>query len=360
MADIRPTLQSAAWAMTGFLDAAEAVLRTDRTSTELRLYFYAVTQAGWRELRDLFRVWLRLVPRPATAYIGTDHALTESDALATMRDDGVSVRLLRRYNGVYHPKVMWFVAGAGGQLLVGSNNLTLDGLKSNIEFATLTQLVQPDAILNNWHAAVHAASDPLSDELLDNYANERQQFGEARARARVAATFTWSRRSSAVVPRREGAGRTIERTAPTTPAAPMAPRVASVGDPVLGDLVVEIMPLETGTGGSQIQIPMAAADSFFRLGSDVGDQISVVLNNITTGDDRTLTMTRFANRTARLVIKELDYRDRPCVVVFRRAGRRRFDFEIVRRAIDPDRYRSLIDRCGPPTREGSRRWAIVR
>lgn len=359
MADMRPTLQSAAWAMTGFLDAAEAVLRTDRTSTELRLYFYAVTEAGWRELRDPVRAWLGLVSRPVTAYIGTDHALTESDALVAMRNDGVGVRLLRRYNGVYHPKVIWFVTDGGGQLLVGSNNLTLDGLKSNIEFATLTQLGQPDGILDNWHAAVHAASDPLSDELLASYANERQQFGEARARARVAATFTWSRRSSAAAPRGEGAGRATARGVPTTPVAPVAPRLPSVGDLVSGDLVVEIMPLETGTGGSQIQIPMAAADRFFRLGPRVGDQITVVLNNVTAPADRTLTMTRFANRTARLVIKELDYRDRPCVVVFRRAGRRRFEFEIVRRAIDPDRYRSLIDRCGPPTREGSRRWAIV-
>ena len=135
-----------------------------------------------------------------TAYIGTDHALTESDALTSMKDDGVSVRLLRRYNGIYHPKVAWFVAETGGQLLVGSNNLTFDGLRSNIEFATLTQLTRVDENLNHWHEAVHAASDEATDPLIGSYAREQQSFGEARARARVAGAFTWSERSSGGTP----------------------------------------------------------------------------------------------------------------------------------------------------------------
>jgi hypothetical protein len=84
----------------------------------------------------------------------------------------------------------------------------------------------------------------------------------------------------------------------------------------------------------------------------------LVLNNVANDDSRRLTMTRFANRTARLVIKELEYRDRPCVLLIRPVGRRRYDFEIVRRSLDPDRYRELIGRCGPPTRAGSRRWTI--
>ncbi len=375
MSDTRPTLRSAAWTMTGFLDAATHLLQTDRASSELRLYFYAVTGAGWRELSAAADTWKRAIGgRSITAYVGTDHALTDPAALTVMRDGGVAIRLLRRYNGVYHPKVVWFVEAGAGHLLVGSNNLTLDGLKSNIEFATLTRLGGPDTSLDAWHSAVHAGSDPIDDDLLKAYGKEREAFGEARAKAKVAGTFTWSKRASAggppvaAAPAR-GVG-AAPAAAPRAPAArPLAPAPAAaagapglgigIGASTRGDLVLEIMPRETGTGGSQVQAPMRAARSFFGLGVGRHAQVAVSLRNVLTGEDRPLTMTRFSNSTARLVIRELDYRDRPCVVQFRRTGPGTFDFEIVRESIDPTRYRELIRRCGAPTRSGSRRWIQI-
>jgi hypothetical protein len=352
--------------MTGFLDAARYLLQNDRTATELRLYFYAVTTAGWRELSADVATWKAVTAdRTVTAYIGFDHALTDPKALEEMRDASVAIRLLRRYNGIYHPKVLWFVEAGAGHLLVGSNNLTLDGLKSNIEFATLTQLVAADVNLDNWHGAVHMASDPLTGDLLDGYGREREAFGKARAKAKVAGTFTWSKRSSGGTPPRIPVilpitARKKRRAAPKPiiiPAGPTA--LPNLGSPAIDDLILEIMPLETGTGGSQIQIPMQAAREFFRLRNGAYAQVAVSLRNVATGDQRNLTMTRFRNATARLVIRELDYRDRPCFVLFRRTGTRKFDFEIVRLAIDPDRYRLLLSRCGSPTRIGSRRWVHV-
>lgn len=362
MTNSRPTLQSAAWAMTGFLDAAIDRLRNDHSSAELRMYFYAVTQPGWRELSAAIGVWIAYQPaRSVTAYVGTDHALTDRAALEAMRTQGLSVRLLRRYNGVYHPKMMWFVEGGAGYLLAGSNNLTFDGLKSNIEFATLTRLQHADPNLQAWHDAVHRASDPLADDLLDSYSREKEAFGKARAKAKVAGTFTWTKRSSGGTP-------PAVPTPPPIPvaasAAPVVPAVIPVVVPTLGPatptaVILEIMPLETGTGGSQIQIPMRAARQFFGLGSGPRARIKVALTNVATGDSRTLTMTRFRNATARLVIRELDYRDRPCVVLFRRTAAGAFAFEIVRESIDPDRYRALYRHCGPPTRKGSRRWTYT-
>lgn len=75
---------------------------------------------------------------------------------------------------------------------------------------------------------------------------------------------------------------------------------------------------------------------------------------------RELTMTVFPNNTVRLVISELEYRDRPCVIVFRRRGPSDYEFEIVRKSIVPGQYRLLIDGCDRRTRTGSRRWGIVR
>ncbi len=123
-------------------------------------------------------------------------------------------------------------------------------------------------------------------------------------------------------------------------------------------MILEIMDRETGTGGSQIQIPMDAAQPFFGLPNRGGASIQVHLQNIATREDRVLTMTRYANHTTRLVIHELDYRDRPCVIVFRRTAPMRFSFEIVRESLEPGRYRNLIQQCNPPTRSGSRRWAL--
>ena len=42
-------------------------------------------------------------------------------------------------------------------------------------------------------------------------------------------------------------------------------------------------------------------------------------------------MTVFANKTVRIVISDLEYRDRPCVLIFRRMSEGRYEYEIVPR-----------------------------
>jgi hypothetical protein len=62
------------------------------------------------------------------------------------------------------------------------------------------------------------------------------------------------------------------------------------------------------------------------------------------------------NSTARLSIRELEYCSRPCVLIFTKRQRGNFDFELIRRAIDPSRFDSLIAQCKqkPP----ARRWKL--
>jgi hypothetical protein len=255
-----------------------------------------------------------------------------------MEAANVHVRLLRRYQGIYHPKMLWFVDGAGGRLLGGSNNLTGPGLRQNIEFASLISFAVSDSNLDEWHRTIHAASDPAMPALINSYRRDKARFDRRRARAKVV-TFTWEQRTSGLPPTAPPIGQTL------------AP-------PLTGDLVVEIMPLETGGGGTQIQIPSEAA-SYFGLPPGVGATTTVDLVNRTTGESRPLTMTRFANRTSRLVIRELDTRDRPCVVVFRRTAAGTMEFEIVPLALDPTRYRTLLAYGVNRTRSGSRHWGFV-
>ena len=298
----------------------------------LRMFFYAVTCSGWREIRKTVKRWQRLAKgRSVVVYAGTDHALTEPAALEMMQGDKVDVRLMEEYQGVFHPKVVWLEGTDANVVWVGSNNLTKAGLLQNIEFAVVVRSAEVPEPLKRWAEAVAAGSSALTSERLASYASERRHFEVSRAKAE-ATTFTWSKKKE--------------------------PTSHLVSDTAIGDLILEVMPRETGTDGTQIQFPRQAVEAFFDL-TDVGAQKAIILSPRGIAESRSLTMTVFDNRTVRLSISDLEYRDRPCVIVFRRMGDRRVQFDIVPQSIFPTRYRELLSRCGKRTRKGSRRWAIV-
>lgn len=332
-------MRTAAWAITDFLSAVEQVCAADKQSLQLRMYFYAATESGWKRIRKSILNWRKShETRVVTAYIGTDHALTDAAALEAMQGEGVEVRLMRHYRGTFHPKVIWFVGNPGSTILAGSNNLTEDGLRNNIEFATVTTLPQVDANLQTWHDEIHKASEPATAALIKTYAKEKEKYGQRRATSGQGGEFTWSKRTS---------GASVKK--------PIAKVSAAVGPGGPG-LILEVMPRETSEEGRQVQIPLAVARKFFGLGNTVGGSINLELNNSDTQESRTLIFTLNRNSTARLSIRELEYSSRPCVLIFTKRGRGKFDFEIVRRAIDPSRFDALIAECKqtPP----DRRWKL--
>ena len=319
-----------------------AGLLADSRSNEIQLFFYAVTESGWKAIRASFRRWLaRSSGRTIRAYVGTDHAITEAEAVRLMVNDGLVVRLMTTYQGVFHPKVIWMRGRGGSTVWIGSNNLTRDGLLNNIEFAAMLKSTSVPPELDKWAQAVHAGSFDFSDELLDSYESEREAYGRQRASL---GNFTWSRRELG-----QGARR------PVTPL--QVRRRHGLGQ--RGNLVLEVMPRETGFGGKQIQFPMQVATTFFGLPTHVGASRIIRLSPSWVKDSRDLTMTIFGNHTVRLVIRELDYRDRPCVLLFSRQRNGSFSFEIVPRSVFPARYRELLEKCGATTRHGSRRWGII-
>lgn len=243
---------------------------------------------------------------------------------------------MRHYTGIFHPKVIWFVGKAGNTILAGSNNLTEDGLRNNIEFATVTKLAQPDVNLQAWHDLVHKASEIATAALIKSYAKEKEKYGQRRANS--GGDFTWSKRTS---------GASVKK------ANARASAKAGAGG---SRLILEVMPRETSEEGRQVQIPLAAARSFFGLGERAGSSINLDLQNVDTQESRALVFTLNRNATARLSIRELEYSSRPCVLVFTKRSRGRFNFELVRRAIDPSRFDGLIADCiqSPP----ARRWNL--
>jgi len=338
-----PTLVAASWSVTALRDSF--LQHLERIGgQELRLFFYAVTESGWAEVRRGVHQWLSGKPnRAVVAYLGTDHGITDAEAIRQMERDGVQVRLMTDYSGTFHPKLIWLRAAGRNYFWIGSNNLTRDGLLHNIELAVTLDSKRVPSTLRRWVAEVHNGSVPLDETLLQEYEKERQDFGERRVRL---GTFTWSRREKhSVLPGRKRHFRS------RVPDKSLAAR--------RGDLVVEVMPRETGEGGKQIQLPVKAAMGFFGLKGHVGETRTISLTPAWIRDARNLTMTVFGNHTVRLVIRELDYRDRPCVLMFRRRGKSVFQFDIVSRSVFPAKYRELLRRCKPPTRSGSRRWGVV-
>ena len=326
-----PTGSFARWDVTAFKDSLISTLKDDneKDDANLRLYFYAVTMRGWDEIRGGIRRWMKFHRRRnVVAYVGTDHAITDPQGLESMRSDGVAVRIMENYRGVFHPKVVWLDRPARCQVWIGSNNLTRDGLLNNIEFAVAIQSDCAPQELQKWADKVHAGSTALTKGNLESYRIERRAFEQKRAKSKITA-FTWSCKNEPVTGRRAM---------------------------TKGDLVMEIMPKETGIGGKQIQVPIQAAKEFFELEDS---KVIILAEKNNRRSKRELTLTLFRNLTARLVINELEYRDRPCVILFHRTRPDRYNFEIISKLISPRRYENLLGICDRRTRKGGRRWGIA-
>jgi hypothetical protein len=325
------TARIGSWDVTQLRDSLLLELGNDKRSHTLKIFTYAITDAGWLELQAKVVRWLKgAAHRQVVAFVGTDHGLTDPDALTRLQKDGVDVRLMVAYSGVFHPKVFWLQGDRSSSVWIGSNNLTRDGLLNNVEFAALIkcQYAAP-ASLVDWANSIEGGSVPLTDELIASYRRERDVFERKRAAAR-SGTFTWSKKRE---PRRS-AGERLKA----------------------GDLLIEIMPQET-RGGNQVQIPKAAAEQFFGL-SGIGSHITIRLRRAGTPVTRTLTLTVFGNNTVRISLNELEYRDRPCLVKFHKLVGGVVEFEIIPQNIFPSRYRELLTACQHQTRAGSRRWTI--
>lgn len=328
-----PTWMSGEWSIAAFRDSLVAALGQDAVGTTLSLYFYAVTQSGWDEVREPILRWKRdLAGRTVRLFVGTDHGITDPTALQRIKEDGGKVRIMDRYRGVYHPKVVWLQGSEGHVVWVGSNNLTRDGLLHNVEFALLIRTLEVPDALHRWAQAIAIASVEATRNLIRSYEKQRRRFERERG-DRKTTTFIWEGRSEP-----EGTTET-----PATDA---------------GNLIVEVMPRETGDAGRQLQLPVSAARSFFGVGS-VGSSKTIQLQAKNSARTRIRTMTVFDNSTVRMTISDLEYGDRPCVLVFQRLSEDRFEYEIVPRNIFPDRYSNLLALCRKPTRRGSRRWGVA-
>ena len=174
---VLPTCAFDSWQVTALRDSLLAELANDKVSDALQMFFYAVTQSGWKEIRRSVMRWKRSKPhRTVVVYVGTDHAITDPRAMELMQQDEIEIRLMDTYRGVFHPKLIWLKGNTNNLIWVCSNNLTKDGLLHNIEFAALVKFRKAPSGLTHWVAAVSSGSSKLTAELFGSYKEERERL----------------------------------------------------------------------------------------------------------------------------------------------------------------------------------------
>ena len=317
-----------------FRDELTHFLDSDTRYNQINMYFYAVTQPGWDLIWPSVQTWMsKRSNRKINVYCGISNWLSDPSALAEMmRVFPRKVWIVKRGHGVFHPKAYIFRARNQADCFIGSNNLTRPGMTSNFELGARLTLRPADdfdwKMLVEWESKVRSISTPLTKDLLAIYEEEYLQMkclprdhsgvvGKSRVRLQAAA--------------------------------------ASAGLPAARSAIMEVMPRETGTGGSQLQIPKQVAIALFGL--PPGGQRSIRLRDVETNHVSHLTFTDYGNSTRRLSIGRLTQVPRPRIIWFNRANGG-FEFNIVSRAINPSEYERLLSKCLSRTSPNSKRWGM--
>jgi HKD family nuclease len=313
------------------LTSLKATLKEDKACHTLEVFMYQVTMSGWDLLRPSFERWMKAKPdRTVLAYIGTGHALTDPAVLREMNALDIKVFMPRNIPGTYHPKVFYLHSGRQHFLWTGSNNLTGSGLSKNIEFSVLIQAAKPFEAFERWRKIVVQASSVATETLITSYEEERIEYA---ALKKAVPPFTWGEK------KKVGGGRLG-----ASPAVKKFP---------LGSLGIEVMKKET-SNGKQIQIPLEVYTGFFK------SRRKLNLRNVQTGQVKRITMSYFErSNTARIVVSELELSDRPCFLVIHPPKEGIYDFEIVKRADQRERYDALLVACNQQTRTQSKQWGII-
>lgn len=156
------------------LSAIRAMLVGERPRA-LGIAFAFISINGMSELTKLLRR-NRLPFRRLVA--GIDYAITHPEALTAARQAGWDVRICKARGGIFHPKIIVggkrFLAegtiGSPSCAYIGSGNLTLGGLKRNIECAVLTKDGTCVSEAATAFGAIWRKSKALTPSALNDYA----------------------------------------------------------------------------------------------------------------------------------------------------------------------------------------------
>jgi hypothetical protein len=316
-----------------FRDQVIDYLKKDKKSTTLNMYFYAITKAGWDYIWPFVDTWKMNSPnREVFIYCGLANWVTDPNALTEML-----IKLPQRSfvvtkrKPVFHPKAFIFNEKNYNTCFLGSNNLSGPGLSSNYELGvsikyTNKELAKPKG-LATWEKEIRSIAVPLTYQLHAIYKEEYDKM------ARLP-------RNPGVIGKKQVGH-------------PILAKAAGLPDP--GVAIMEVMPKETGSGGTQLQIPLEVARAFFHLPS--GKHIIVNLKDESTGVLSSVKLTDFYNKTSRLSISRLASEPKPRMIWFKKQNGK-YIYNIVSKKINPKEYERLLLLCPFQTSSVSKHWGM--
>jgi len=102
-----------------------------RSSRQIKIAVAFALETGAKHIVGLFKQ-CKIEPGTITVIVGTSFHITEPDALRTLLDYGIKLRVLRAGH-TYHPKVYCFEHNGYRDILIGSANLSASAFTTNVE-----------------------------------------------------------------------------------------------------------------------------------------------------------------------------------------------------------------------------------
>jgi HKD family nuclease len=176
---ILPTHSVGADPAATFREAIERQLAGDAETKKLRIYAYAITDAGWAWLHPKLDAWrASREGRQVEVFVGLDNDASHPAALrAVLRASPRDSYVIGAPSCCFHPKAFLFEGQGGLEVFLGSNNVSRKGMFDNFELGVAFRVNTEDAghqSLVSWEAAVRRSSEPLTEEIIAVYDEERQ------------------------------------------------------------------------------------------------------------------------------------------------------------------------------------------
>lgn len=261
---------------------------------------------------------------------------------------------------VFHPKVYLFEGASEVAAIMGSSNLTAGGLLRNFEAGVCLELdkAAPDdqeiiLQLEDLWETYRNPQAPLQPENLQSVEEylasieSDERLVEIRNRIETERSHRFETRRGLL--------------------ADEFPRInLTIGWPdsrgILGGVEVGGNKLylqilrETGTAGTQIQIPIRVLREFFEIHSF--DQSASIVLQFEGAEEREVNITHFDNYTHRISLAEVGTVERPAMLILERSTEeQRYRCSIIEG--DTEVYEEALEKCTEQTRVGAKRWGIV-
>jgi len=166
-------------------DAVEASLADSRFNRAVAAVAFA-TEKGVQHLKAMVQSGS---VDDVEVYVGVDEKVTTKDALEGILESGLS-GFIYHAGSTYHPKLFYFDGPERVRVLVGSGNLTQDGLYTNYEAAFLAEVDKnADAVadLEQYLEQIERHGNTLSDDLISDLVDDGKVNTEAEQRQQRAA-----------------------------------------------------------------------------------------------------------------------------------------------------------------------------